>query len=513
MAGWLPVARRIDGAQVLTSRRLSGAVVRRPGFRRLAPRRPPMLFNTLEFAVFFVLVWAVYLALSQRAQNRWLLLASYAFYGAWDWRFLGLIALSTGVDYAIGLALGRNDVPRARRRLLLASLVLNLGLLGVFKYAGFFAASFAALAGAVGWQVQPWVLDVVLPVGISFYTFQTLSYTIDVYRRQLEPVRDPLDFALFVAFFPQLVAGPIERACRLLPQIAAPRRLGWEALGSGAWLVLSGLFKKVVVADNLGHLVDGVYVNPGAHGGLAVTLATWAFAWQIYCDFSGYSDMARGLARLLGFELMLNFELPYLATSPADFWRRWHISLSTWLRDYLYIPLGGNRGGGLLTLRNLALTMLLGGLWHGAAWTYVLWGAYQGALLIAHRLLRPRLARIAPASDTGRAAWWTLRVAVMFQLACLGWMIFRADSLTALGELLSRLGAGWELSAVQAWLLPLAVLVLPLALFQLAQRWRGDLDLVLRWPVPLRALTYATLFYAIVLLGEDFGAPFLYFQF
>jgi alginate O-acetyltransferase complex protein AlgI len=472
-----------------------------------------MLFNTLEFALFFLAVYGLYLALPHRGQNLLLLVASYVFYAAWNWRFLGLIVLSTVVDYFVGVKLGATDDPRRRKRLVAVSVVTNLGILAAFKYAGFFADSLSSLASTLGWEMEPWVLDVALPVGISFYTFQTLSYSLDVYRGACPPTRRFLDFALFVSFFPQLVAGPIERASRLLPQILKPRKVSWEGVGSGCWLILFGLFKKVVVADNLGALVDPVYADPAAATGPEVVVATWVFAWQIYCDFSGYSNIARGLSRLMGFELMLNFDLPYLATSPADFWRRWHISLSTWLRDYLYIPLGGNRGGGLATARNLALTMLLGGLWHGAAWTFVLWGAYQGALLMVHRALQPWLASWAPAEGWGARVWWLLRVAVMFQLACAGWMIFRAESAAQLGELLSRVATDGSLGAVASWLRPLSVLVLPLALFQLVQRWRGDLECVLRLPVPLRALCYVVLFYGIVLLGEDFGAPFLYFQF
>jgi len=335
----------------------------------------------------------------------------------------------------------------------------------------------------------------------------------DVYRRQLEPTRDFFDFALFVAFFPQLVAGPIERASRLLPQILKPRKVTWEGFGSGCWLILAGTFKKVVVADNIGRLVDLVYGDPEASTGLEVVVATWAFAWQIYCDFSGYTDVARGISRLMGFELMLNFNLPYLAVNPADFWRRWHISLSSWLRDYLYISLGGNRVGSLLTYRNLGLTMLLGGLWHGAAWTYVIWGAYQGALLIAHRLSRPLLDRLAPRGAFAAKVWWLVRVLVMFQLACLGWMIFRADSWAHLTALLGRVVSGLEPGQIEGWLPGLALLVLPLAGFQIVQGLTGKLETVLRWPVPARVVTYVIIVFAIVILGEDHGAPFIYFQF
>ncbi len=471
-----------------------------------------MLFNSLEFAVFFVVVYALYLVLPRRPQNLLLLVASYVFYGAWDWRFLALIALSTVIDYTLGLGIQGTDDAAKRKRYVLLSLVSNLGILGVFKYAGFFSRGFADLAALAGWQVQPWVLEIVLPVGISFYTFQTLSYTIDIYRGQLKATRSFLDFALFVAFFPQLVAGPIERASRLLPQVLEKRRVDWGRFGSGCWLVLAGTFKKVVVADNLSRCVDLVYSNADDATGLQVAFATYAFAWQIYCDFSGYTDVARGIARMMGFDLMLNFNLPYLAVNPSDFWRRWHISLSTWLRDYLYISLGGNRGGPWKTYRNLGLTMLLGGLWHGAAWTYVVWGAYQGALLIVHRLCSPWLERLAPTGAIGARLWWLVRVVVMFQLACLGWMIFRAESLPQLGTLLSRLPVG-GVGMLDEWWLPFTYLVVPLAGFQVIQAASGRLDTILRWPAPVRGVVYAVVFYAIVLLGEDGGSPFIYFQF
>ncbi|MEM7349420.1 MAG: MBOAT family protein [Acidobacteriota bacterium] len=472
-----------------------------------------MLFNSLEFAVFFALAFGVYCLLPHRAQNRWLLLASYLFYGAWDWRFLGLILVSTVVDYRVAIHMSRVEVPRVRKRLLALSVATNLGILGTFKYAGFFLDSLAQLAAKVGLTIPPFALQIVLPVGISFYTFQTLGYTIDVYRGRVRPTRDFLDFALFVAFFPQLVAGPIERAARLLPQIAKPRRVDLAGLTDGAWLVLWGLFKKVVIADNLQHLVTMVYA-PGADPQSAeVWLATYAFAVQIYCDFSGYTDVARGIARMLGFELMLNFNLPYLAVSPADFWRRWHISLSNWLRDYLYIPLGGNRGGRLRTYRNLLLTMLLGGLWHGAAWTFVAWGAYHGLLLALHRAGRQVRRRLAPSAGLARLVGRLAAIVLTFHLVCLGWLLFRAESLPLAIDLLAALAGPWQTGLAGEWLLPFVALVTPLALMQAAQAASGDLEVVARCPVLIRALILAGLILAIIVFGEDFGQAFIYFQF
>jgi len=340
-----------------------------------------------------------------------------------------------------------------------------------------------------------------------------MSYTIDVYRRRLEPSASLFDFALYVSFFPQLVAGPIERATRLLPQIERPRTVTWEGVSSGAWLVLSGTFKKVVVADNLSLVVREVFQSEGLPTGWEILVGCYCFAWQIYGDFSGYSDVARGIARMLGFELMLNFDLPHLSTSPADFWRRWHISLSTWLRDYLFIPLGGSRGGPLRVYRNLFLTLLLAGLWHGASWNKVLWGLYIAVNVVAHRALLPRLERVAPTGLAGRGAWWSTRVLITFHLFCVSWVIFVPNSFGHSLELFAVLGRSWEVGRAAAWVLPLCVLVVPVLVMHALQVWHKDLECVLRWPLPLRALTYASTYAAIVFLGEDFGQPFFYFQF
>jgi len=470
-----------------------------------------MLFNSFAFLLFFAIVLAGALLLPRHAQNPWLLAASYAFYAAWDWRFLGLILVSTLVDYAAGLAIAASDAPRRRRAIVTASIVANLAMLGCFKYAGFFAESLRDLLGLCDVRLSDFASGVVLPVGISFYTFQTMSYTIDVYRRRLAPTRDLLDFALFVAFFPQLVAGPIERAPNLLPQIAGPRRITWEKIGDGSWLALWGLFKKVVIADNLWPLVDSVY-SPGAHPtGPEVLVATWAFGAAIYCDFSGYTDIARGTARLLGFELMRNFDLPYFTRNLQDFWRRWHISLSSWLRDYLYIPLGGNRSH---PIRNLWVTMLLCGLWHGAGWNFVAWGAYHGALMVSYRgSARWRERWLAFGTPGARRAWAIASVAITFQVVMLGWIFFRAETLGRAAELWGALATVPGPGLVAEWAPRLALLLLPLVLVDGAQLVTGDLEPVhrLRWPA--RALLYASLILGIALVGEDFGEEFVYFPF
>ncbi len=476
-----------------------------------------MFFNSFDYAIFLFACTSFYYALQiaghHRIQNRMLLLASYAFYAAWDWRFCFLIALSTVVDYWVALAMHRSADPRQRRSLVGLSLAVNLGLLGYFKYADFFAASLAELVQHVGISLPSLALDVVLPVGISFYTFQTLSYTIDVYRKQIEPTDAFFDFALFVAFFPQLVAGPIERASRLLPQILGPREHSWQRFNSGGWLIFWGIFKKVVIADNLGRLVDMVFASSSTPTSAEMLLAAYAFTFQIYCDFSGYTDVARGTARLLGFELMLNFRLPYFARNPADLWRRWHISLSTWMRDYLYISLGGNRGGRIFTVRNLMITMVLSGLWHGAAMPFVIWGCYHGVLLIAHRLSEPWLARFAPVGRVANAAWISVRVFVMFHLTCLGFLIFRSENASAMMEHLKILTGPFAWGFAGQWLAPLATLLAPLLLMQVAQARSGDLEVVMRWPVAIRSLVYLVLGFLIVVLGEDGGQPFIYFQF
>ncbi len=474
-----------------------------------------MSFNSLEFLLFFCVVAPIFAVIPHRAQNRWLLLASYLFYASWDWRFLALLWISTGVDYTVGRALARNDDPRTRRGLLALSVTTNLGILAAFKYSGFFAQSTRDLLEFFGLGVQPFFVDVVLPVGISFYTFQTLSYTIDVYRGHMAATEDPLDFALFVAFFPQLVAGPIERASSLIPQIQAPRRLSAKRLSAGSWLILWGLFKKVVIADNLAPLVNGVYITGAEPTGPELWLATYAFAIQIYCDFSGYTDIARGSARILGFDLMLNFRLPYLATSPADFWRRWHISLFSWLRDYLFVPLGGLRPSRARRQASTIMVMTLGGLWHGAAWHFVAWGAFHGILMTIENLLQPMLERVRPTdshSPTGRL-WKFAAIALTFHLMCLGLVLFRADDIVQAGSHWLTMMMSFDLGLVVDWWRPTLALCAPLLVFQFFQLRSSDLECQRRWSWPMRTLLYATLLLGIVLIGNDHGPAFIYFQF
>lgn len=471
-----------------------------------------MLFNSFPFAYFFAILLPLYWVLPHKPQNYLLLAASYFFYSRWDPRFLSLLILSTVMDYACGLAVDRIEEPRRRKLFVAISMVLNLGMLGYFKYYNFFAESLQAALARGGITVPLAHLNVVLPIGISFYTFQSMSYVIDVYRRDIKPTRNLFEFAAFVSFFPHLVAGPIMRPTTLLPQIEKPRHFNLQQFYQGIYLIFWGLTKKVVVADNLAPIVNDLFGRwETIDGGLAL-IAIYAFAFQIYCDFSGYTDAARGIAKCLGIELALNFNLPYFATSPQDFWSRWHISLSGWLRDYLYIPLGGSRGGQFKLYRNLMLTMIIGGLWHGAAWTFVLWGFYQGVLLVAHRLARPLLDRVHPTEVVDRACWKALRIFVTFHLVCVGWLIFRASSIAQVKGMLGAIVYKAAIPA-SAYILPVSLCILPLLLVQIVQYLSKDLDVIFRTPWYVRSVFYTACFYAFVLAGNFGGGQFIYFQF
>ena len=473
-----------------------------------------MLFNSLTFALFFVVTYGLYIGVRHRLQNVLLLFASYVFYGFWDWRFLGLIIGSTVVDYFCGLAIQGGREKRRRRVFLLVSVCTNLGLLGFFKYAGFFSESFRALALGLGWEVDAFTLNVVLPVGISFYTFQTMSYTIDIYRGTMKPTRSFLNFAVFVAFFPQLVAGPIERASNLLKQVELPRRVSEKAFHRGLWLIFFGLFKKVFIADNLAPMVDRAFAPGTDLSGAEILVAVYAFAFQIYGDFSGYSDIARGISRLMGFEIMLNFRMPYFTRNVQEFWHRWHISLSSWLRDYLYISLGGGRCAPWRVYANLMITMTLGGLWHGAAWTFVVWGIYQGTLLAAHRFLRPVFQAAGHLFRRVNRLWELCSIIVTFQFVCLGWLIFRAGSVTQIMDFLRKIIFDFgDLSAVTHDLQRLAFFAAPLLLIQVAKEVSGDMHIVERLHWWAKGPVYLILAVLLVTAGASGGRTFIYFQF
>ncbi len=476
-----------------------------------------MLFDSALFLWFFAAVYLIAWALFERltARTLWLLGASYLFYGSWNAKYLLLIILSSAIDYALGRKLGQSDDLRVRRTLLWSSVVMNLGMLGVFKYFNFFSSSISASLAALGVEVSTLRLDILLPVGISFYTFQTMSYTIDIYRRELEPVKRPIDFALFVAFFPQLVAGPIVRARDFLPQLLTrPTFLAREHM-MGIYLIAGGMFKKVAIANYLSvNLVDRVFETPHVYSSLEVLCGIYGYALQIYCDFSGYSDVAIGAALMLGFRLPENFDRPYQATNLQEFWRRWHISLSTWLRDYLYISLGGNRGGGWRTYRNLALTMVLGGLWHGASWNFVIWGALHGGALAAHRKYREWM-RGRPTLDALTRTRWFKGGALVatFHFVCLAWVFFRAQTLPEAMAVLEALGplshdAG-NISAT-LWLVLVGALGWHLTPRLWALRLREGF---IRLPTALQALLLVTLTIALARVKGIDVVPFIYFQF
>ncbi|MFZ1879330.1 MAG: MBOAT family protein [Gaiellaceae bacterium] len=460
-----------------------------------------MLFPTVTFAVFFLIVLPVSWALMphQRVWRAWILLASYVFYAWWDWRFIFLLAASTVVNHVLARAIHRAQAQPARKALLGLAVTFDLGLLAYFKYTNFFLSS---VDNAIG---TSWIANVTLPVGISFYTFMAISYVVDTYRRQLVPTSFAR-FAVFQAFFPHLVAGPIVRASELLPQLETPRNPRRVDNGRAFSLILSGLFLKVVIANHLAtHIVDDVFAAPNRHSSLEVLVAVYGYAVQIFADFCGYTNIAIGVALLLGFNFPQNFNSPYAAVSLQDFWRRWHMTLSRWLRDYLYIPLGGNRKGGLLTYRNLLATMLLGGLWHGAAWTFVIWGGIHGAGLAIERAFGIR--------PTSRAAQWAGRI-VTFHVVCFAWIFFRADSFARAGQMLERLFTAWGRPS------PLVTtsVVLAIAVGIAGQYVRPSaLGVVLRWfqrlPVLAQAATVAACLMVVNTLGPEGVAPFIYFRF
>lgn len=465
-----------------------------------------MQFTQLEFLIFFAVILAVTWCFRRTPiRNAWLLLASYYFYAYWDYRFCGLLVVSTVVDYFTASAMARSESNASRRLLLIISLIVNLGVLGFFKYFNFFIDSANAMLQPIGWNTSN--LQLVLPVGISFYTFQTMSYTIDVYRKKLAPVERFLDFALYVAFFPQLVAGPIVRARELLPQLTTTPHWSTRRFYGGFQQLLRGAVKKVLLADRLGEAVDVVFAGPDLYHGVTVWLALLAYAGQIYCDFSGYSDMAIGAAKMLGYRFPKNFRHPYLATSISDFWHRWHMTLSRWLRDYLYISLGGNRSGEWKTYRNLMITMVLGGLWHGAAWTFVLWGVLHGAALSLERWCLPETIDTKTTSLIGKTAGWVWTMTIVLA----GWILFRSQGISDAADFAMGL-VTFDRGIL--WLPPLPIAVILCVVCQHAA-WKTRLRLAMRLPIAAWYSPIATtvMIWSLWLyMPRDFR-PFVYFQF
>ena len=481
-----------------------------------------MLFNSIDFAVFLVVVFALYWAMPWRWkwQNLLVLAASYVFYGWWDWRFLSLIVVSTAIDFAVASALGRVEDPRRRKGLLAVSLTANLGLLGFFKYYDFFVESFTEAFTSFGAEIEPATLGWVLPVGISFYTFQTLSYTIDVYRRTLAPEKNLVAFGAYVSFFPQLVAGPIERASNLLPQFGRQRTFDTEVAADGLRQMLWGLFKKVVIADNCARFADAMFGWPHEYSGAMLALGAVFFALQIYGDFSGYSDMAIGTAKLFGFELKQNFAFPYFSRDIAEFWRRWHISLSTWFRDYVYIPLGGSRISKAKVVRNTFIIFLVSGFWHGANWTFVIWGLVH-ALCFLPLLLGGRNRKyLGVIGQDGFPRWheW-LRMLGTFVVVCLAWVFFRASSLGKAGEYFDGLTTFKEWGQIDFSSFPNPIATALMIVFMLLVEWfgrRGQHGLQVwkqKLPTAVRWGGYVLILFFISMFMRVGDITFIYFQF
>jgi D-alanyl-lipoteichoic acid acyltransferase DltB (MBOAT superfamily) len=465
-----------------------------------------MLLDSPIYVVFVALVVAIYWRLSHRAQNIFLLAVSYTFYAWWDWHFLLLIAASTSVDYLVACRIAKSSQLSLRRSLLFAALTLNLVVLAYFKYLSFFVDSFAALADSIGILGIPHSLwKIVLPPAISFYTFQEVAYLVDVYHRKVTPAQSFIDYALFISFFPHLIAGPIQRPSHLLPQVQEERTFSAQQAYDGCMLIVLGLFRKCVVADSCAQLASAAFDGRMGRSGWTTILGAYAFGFQIYGDFSGYSDIARGSAQLLGFHFMVNFRQPYLATSLQDFWRRWHISLSTWLRDYLYIPLGGSRKALPRTYINLLLTMLIGGLWHGASWNFIVWGGLHGSALACERGCESHTLAL-PATR------WLCRLLV-FHFVCFAWIFFRASTIHASLQMLMALrNWQWEASYLTA-LIYLALAALPLIVIDLSLEHSLEeypaQHASFGWQISAATAAIVTLAFA----SAYESAPFVYFQF
>ncbi|MEN8913011.1 MAG: MBOAT family O-acyltransferase [Polaribacter sp.] len=482
-----------------------------------------MLFNSIDFAVFLPIVFLLYWLLANKSlklQNALIVLASYVFYGWWDWRFLSLILFSTLVDYTIGIKLKSEKNQTKRKILLWTSICVNLGFLGFFKYANFFLDNFTAAFSFFGSEIATHSLDIILPVGISFYTFQTLSYTIDVYKQKLEPTNDFIVFSAFVSFFPQLVSGPIERATNLLPQFYKKRTFELSKAVDGMRQILWGLFKKIVIADSCAELANQIFNNSAEMNGSTLVLGALFFTFQIYGDFSGYSDIAIGTSRLFGFNLMQNFKFPYFSRDIAEFWRRWHISLSTWFRDYLYIPLGGSRGGTWMKVRNTFLIFIVSGFWHGANWTFIVWGTlhaiYFLPLLLTNKN-RNNLEIVAQGNylPTAREL---LQMLSTFTLTVFAWIIFRANDITHAFHYISEIFSASILEAPKLSDSKEAIITMLLVFIFIFIEWLGRESqfalehLGLKWKRPLRHALYYTIIIALFWYnGKE--QQFIYFQF
>ena len=481
-----------------------------------------MLFNSIDFAVFLPIVFALYWFVTNKSlkmQNLLIIAASYLFYGWWDWRFLSLIIFSTLVDYAVGVGLSKQENQTKRKLLLWTSITVNLGFLGLFKYYDFFLENFISAFSLLGMPIQANSLNIILPVGISFYTFQTLSYSIDVYRRKLEPTKDFFAFAAFVCFFPQLVAGPIERATHLLPQFYSKRKFDYSLAVDGMRQILWGLFKKIVIADNCANYANIIFNNSEDYSGSSLALGAIFFTFQIYCDFSGYSDIAIGTSRLFGFDLMQNFNFPYFSRDIAEFWRRWHISLSTWFRDYLYIPLGGSRGGTWMKVRNTFIIFIVSGFWHGANWTFIVWGALNAVYFLPLLLTKNNRNHIDIVAK-GRylpSIRELLSILLTFGLTVVAWVFFRAENITHASTYIIDMFTDFNsyLSFNVYWeykkILLFITVFMTIEWFGREGQYALD-SLGSNWKRPVRYLMYYAIMLAIFWYGGE-EQQFIYFQF
>ena len=478
-----------------------------------------MLFNSIDFAMFLPIVFVLYWLLAKyplRAQNILLVLASYIFYGWWDWRFLSLILFSTVVDYGIGVSLDKTSDAKKRKYLLWASIGVNIGLLMFFKYFNFFVDNFVTAFTFFGAEIKPTSLNIILPVGISFYTFQTLSYMIDVYKKKLKPTHDFIQFSAFVSFFPQLVAGPIERATRLLPQFKVKREFNKLQAADGMRQILWGLFKKIIIADNCAKYVNVIFENYETISASSLMLGAVLFAFQIYGDFSGYSDIGIGTARLFGFNLMQNFAFPYFSRDIAEFWRRWHISLSTWFRDYVYIPLGGSKGSKLFQIRNVLIIFLVSGFWHGANWTFIVWGALNAVLFLPLLLRKSnRKHKDIVAKNKILPHWIDLvKILKTFVLTCIAWVFFRSDSISdAYNYLVNMIDVSVLDAPIKIQTYLYVFLVFFICIEWIGRRQQYAIETTLfKYPRFLRWSFYYLITMVIFLYGGE-TQTFIYFQF
>lgn len=481
-----------------------------------------MLFNSIDFAIFLPIVFSLYWLLKRtRSQNILILISSYVFYGWWDYRFLALIALSTLIDFNLGKSIAKSSDQKKRKLYLYLSVFANLGILGFFKYWNFFIDNFKSAFTFFGSELDFGYMDIVLPVGISFYTFQTMSYTIDVYRRKMEPTRDIISFGAFVSFFPQLVAGPIERATNLLPQFKVERKFNYAQAVDGMRQILWGLFKKMVIADNCAVFVNIIFADPDAYSASTLVLGAVFFAFQIYGDFSGYSDIAIGTSRLFGFKLMQNFAYPYFSRDMAEFWRRWHISLSTWFRDYLYIPLGGSRGSQFMAIRNIFIIFIVSGFWHGANWTFIVWGGLNALFFVPLFIFNQNRKNLIPIQTRFLMPSFrdAISILITFGLTLLAWIFFRSDSVQDAFHYISLIFSVSLFSMPDIDNFSGALLSLGFIGIMLFAEWTGRTYLhpleEMRWCRPRwsRWAVYIMLIAAIGLFMQTEETPFIYFQF